>query len=215
MRASQPRTMVVAQARSPAITAEGPAQEGSDATTPMGGGLALGLAGGLIGGLVVVDRDQRANRRRAGWMKRCEIDDPVEEIRDDFAETLAAMLSVEVLETDRRTKATTPEDVIKDHQGADLILDIRTSKWGVHRVAAESRRAVHFAAGYEGTLRLIDARRRAVVAEATCAIQFSNDDDPPTLNELFEDDCALLKKGLTLSAQTCARRFRTRALGLD
>jgi len=82
-------------------------------------------------------------------------------------------------------------------------------------VRCGARRAVHFAAGYEGTLRLIDARRRAVVAEATCAIQFSNDGDPPTLNELFDDDCALLRKGISLSAQTCAKRLRTRALGLD
>ena len=121
-----------------------------------------------------------------------------------------------MLESDRRTKATTPEDVIKDHPGADLILDIRTSKWGIHRVEAESsaRRFISPPAT-RGRSRLIDARRRAVVAEATCAIQFSNEDDPPTLNELFEDDCALLKKGLTLSAQTCAKRYRTRALGLD
>jgi hypothetical protein len=163
-----------------------------------------------------VDRNDRANRRRAAWMKQCEIDDPVEEIRDDFAETLAAVLSLEVLEPERRTKATDLPGIIKDHPGADLILDVRTSKWGIHRVGTESRgHEVHFAAGYEGSLRLIDARRSTVVAEASCAIQFSNDDDPPTLNELFEDECALLKKGVTLSAQTCAKRLRSRALGLD
>jgi len=206
MRASQPRTLVVAEDLSPAMTAEGPATEGYNPA----------LMFGLIGGIAAAGQDEGTNRKRAGWMKRCGIEDPVEEIRETATEDLAEMLSLEVLESERRTKSKTPDDVIKDYPGADLILDIRTSKWGIDRVkAASSRGEVHFAAIYEGSFRLIDARKSAVVAEATCAIQFSNGDDPPTLNQLFADDCALLKKGLTLSAQTCAKRYRTRVLGLE
>ena len=120
-----------------------------------------------------------------------------------------------MLESDRRTQAKDAEEVIKDYPGADLILDIRTSKWGIHRIEAPSTRGeVHFAVGYQGWLRLIDARKRAVVVETTCSIQFSNGDDPPTINELLEDDCALLDKGLLLTAQTCAKRLRA-ALGLE
>ena len=138
------------------------------------------------------------------------------QIRKTVAESIAEALSLEELETRRRTKAASPDDVVRDYAGVDLIVDIRTSRWGIHYVPGASVRGeVHFASIYEGSLRLIDARKSAVIAEATCAIQFSNGDDPPTLNELFEDDCALLRKGLTLSAQTCAKRYRTRALRLD
>ena len=90
-------------------------------------------------------------------MKGCESEDPVEEIRETVADSFAKALSLEVLESDRRTQAKDAEDVIKDYPGADLILDIRTSKWGIHRVEAPSTRGeVHFAVGYQGWLRLID-----------------------------------------------------------
>jgi hypothetical protein len=148
-------------------------------------------------------------------MRGCDVDDPVEDIRDDVAEALAAAMSLHVLEPARRTKAKDPEDVIQDYPGADLILDIRTSKWGIHRIKAPSpHNKVHFAVGYEGSVRLIDARKRAVIAEGTCSIQFSNGDDPPTITELLEDDCALLDKGLALDAATCTRRH-LETLGLE
>jgi hypothetical protein len=205
LRASQPRTLVVAEHRSPAMTAEGPAKEGFNPAYMLG----------AIGAVAAAAGDATANQKRAGWMKRCEIEDPVEQIRETVAEALAKTLSLEVLDADRRTKSTTVEGVIKDHPGVDLVLDIRTTRWGIHRVEAESARGlVHFAAAYEGSLQLIDARKSAVVAEGTCSIQFSNGGDPPTIRELLEDDCALLDKGLALSAATCAKRLLTKALGL-
>jgi hypothetical protein len=201
LRASQPRTMIVAQARSPVIISDGPPESEI-----------------WFRGLVGAIQYQTANQRRAGWMKRCEIDDPVDEIRDTVPENLAEALSIEVLESERKTKATSPEGIINDHPGADLIVDIRTSRWGITSVPPKNPRSplpIRFASFYQGSLTLIDARKGAVIAEASCAIQFSNGDDPPTLNELFEDDCALLRKGITLSAQTCSKLYRTRLLGVD
>jgi len=195
--------MVVAQARGPGITADGPWEYGL-------------FVLGIVGVMSAAIEADRANHKREGWMKRCEIDDPVDQIRETLADSLAETMSLVVLESDRRTRAVTPEGVIKDYPGADLILDIRTSKWGIHSPKTEStRRKIHYVAGYEGSFRLIDARKSAVVAEATCKIQFSNRGDPPTIKELLEDDCALLDEGLTLSAQTCAKHYRTRALGLE
>lgn len=208
LRASQPRTIVVAQARSPPLKAEGPAMEGLMGVS--------WFVAGLPGIAAASSYGETINRRRARFMKQCEIDDPIAQIREDLAEALAERLSIEVLDRERETKATDPVDVIKDHPGADLILDVRTSKWGIDRVEAESARGeVHFAALYEGSFRLIDARKSAVVAETTCVMRFKYGDGAPTLNELFEDDCARLKKGLTVSAHTCAKRYRTRALGID
>jgi hypothetical protein len=205
MRASKPRTLVVAADRSPAMTAEGPAKEGLEPLHMYG----------LVGAMAAWSRAEGANRKRTHWMKGCGIDDPVDDIRDAVAEALARTLSLQVLASDRRTQAKDTEGVILDYPGADLIVDIRTARWGIHRINVPSKNGlVHFAAGYDGSLRLIDARKRAVVAEATCSVQFSNGDDPPTIRELLEDDCALLDKGLMLSAQTCARRLRE-ALGLE
>jgi len=195
---------MVAADRSPPITAEGPAREGPD----------IRSAFGLVGAVMIAGRDQTANRKRARWMKGCGSEDPVDEIRETIGEELAQALSLHLVASDHRTKAKDPDDVIKDYPGADLILDIRTSKWGIHRFnGASVRGEVHFAVLYEGSVRLIDARKQAVVAEGTCSVQYSNGEDPPTITELLEDDCALLDKGLALTSETCTKRLRA-ALGL-
>jgi hypothetical protein len=221
LRATTPRTLVVAVDRSPPITSEGPVPGGVRPGVPIlipaliGGPVVAALVGGAMGGAMAAGQYQAANQKRARWMRGCDLDDPVDDIRADVAETLTSALSLHLLEPTHRTKAKDPEDVIQDYPGVDLILDIRTSRWGIHDVKGQRPKGkVHFAAGYDGSLRLIDARKRAVVAEASCSVQFSNGDDPPTITELLEDDCALLDKGLMLSAQTCAKRLRE-ALGLE
>jgi hypothetical protein len=211
LRASKPLTLVVAADRGPPITAEGPATERLrvGAAGMLVGGVVLNVGLGVMGGAIIAGQDQTANRKRGRWMKGCELDDPVDDIRDDVADALASAMSLHLVDSNRRTKAKALEDVIADYPGADLILDIRTTRWGIHRINAPSTRGeVHFAVGYDGTLRLIDARTRAVVAETACSVQFSNGEDPPTITELLEDDCTLLDKGLMLSATTCARRLR-------
>jgi hypothetical protein len=205
--ASQPRTLVVAQARSPRVDAAGLAKVGDPGLVFWSGGLgAVALAG----------RAQVANRKRVAWMNSCGVEDPAEEMRETIADDLANTLSLHLLESDRVTAAKDPEELIDDYGGADLILDIRTAKWGIHQVnnKPSPNGLVRFAVGYEGTVRLIDARTRAVIAQGTCEIQFTNGNDPPTLAELVADDCALLDRGLTLSAATCAKRHRA-ALGLE
>jgi hypothetical protein len=191
LRTSEPHTLAVSEVRSPAITAEGPAKEGPD----------LRYMFGLLGAMMVKADENKANKRRTRWMKGCdELDDPVDEIRETVADALAQHFTLEVVESDR---------------GGDLILDIRTFKWGIHHISAASRDAVHFAVAYAGTMKLIDARTQTVVAAARCSFEFRNGGDPPTINELLEDDCDLLKKGLRLTAKSCAERYQTRALGLD
>lgn len=204
LRASRPQTLVVVERASPAMTAEGPEKEGPDARRLLG----------LVGAVVIAGSERTANRRRARWMKGCESEDPVGEIRETIGEDFATALSLHLLASDHRTSAKDADDVISDHPGADLILDIRTSKWGIHRIEAPSRWGeVHFAVGYAGWLRLIDSRTRTVVVETTCSVQFSNGNAPPILNELFADDCALLDKGLAVTSETCTKRLRA-ALGL-
>jgi len=169
----------------------------------------------MIGAMAVSTRAEAANRKREAWMKWCGVEDPVDAIRETVADDFAETLSLEMIESDRVTDANDPEELIKGYGGADLILDIRTSKWGIHPINKPSPKGlVHFAVGYDGAVRLIDARTHAVIAQSTCSVQFSNGDAPPTLAELVADGCALLDKGLRLSGATCAKRHRA-ALGLE
>jgi len=210
LRASRPRTLAVAAFRGPPMTSEGRASERVHTYDVVPWIIYV-----PAGALAMAGRNEKANQRRARWMKGCGIDDPVEEIRETVADDLVTTLSLEVLASNRRTKSKNPDGVIDDYPGADLILDVRTTRWGIHRIkTSNSDGKVRFAVGYDGSVRLIDARTRAVVADADCSVQFSNGDDPPTITELLEDDCALLDKGLVLSAETCVKRHRA-ALGLE
>src|SRR3954471_9073302 len=77
LRASKPLTLIVAVDRSPPITAEGPAREGFRLMAP-----------GLMGAAILIGQDQTANQKRARWMRGCDLDDPVDDIRGDVAEAL-------------------------------------------------------------------------------------------------------------------------------
>src|SRR5262249_47419967 len=135
LRASRPRTLAVAAVRGPALTPEGRAGERGP-TSDVGPWVLGGATGGAPG---VGGRTEKANQRRARWLKGCGIDDPVAEIRETVADDLATTLSLELLESDRRTKAKNPGGVIDDYPGADLILDIRTTRWGIHRITTSNK----------------------------------------------------------------------------
>jgi hypothetical protein len=198
---------MVADHRSPPMSADGPAKRGFEPAY---------MNGLIMGGLVVAAKAQTANRKRVHWMKGCEPEDPADQLREVMGDALGKTFSLEVRESERTTRAKTLEDVIKVYPGVDLILDISTSNWGIRSVKAPNAKGqlVHFAVAYEGSLRLIDPRQRAVIAEATCLTQFTNGDAPPTVNELLEDDCALLNEGLKANAEACASWYRKTALGL-
>ena len=63
-------------------------------------------------------------------------------------------------------------------------------------------------------MRLIDARKGAVIAEGGCSGDVVNAADLPTSSQLLADDCALLKEKLAATAEYCADRYRTWVLGL-
>src|SRR3954463_9070331 len=93
LRASHPRTLMLADRRSPPITVEGPAKEGPDVRRLFG----------LVGAVVIAGSDRRANKRRARWMKGCSSEDPVAQMRETVGDDLAKALSLDLMEADRPT----------------------------------------------------------------------------------------------------------------
>jgi hypothetical protein len=92
---------------------------------------------------------------------------------------------------------------------ADLVLDVRTTRWGVSPTSA-TRYAIH----YQGRLRLIDTRRRAVVADGTCVVEPDHQPNDPSWDALMWNDAASLKERLWKVIERCADDYRTRVLGM-
>lgn len=90
-----------------------------------------------------------------------------------------------------------------------LLLEVQTSRWGFQAV-----RFAHYGTFYEGTLRLIDLRTKAVMAEGTCVSYPTDTPDAPILEALFSDHARILKEQLNVLESFCTDDYRTRILGL-
>ena len=98
-----------------------------------------------------------------------------------------------------------------DPSAADLLVQLRTLKWGL---LANRENALWLQ--YEGTLRLLDRRTGAVLAEGSCSNPppRSDTEQPPVYMAWVFEDGALLKQELWKIANRCADEYITRVLAL-
>jgi hypothetical protein len=108
-----------------------------------------------------------------------------------------------------QTRGTSAEELSDEYQHADVVLDVRTTRWGVSPTSA-----TRYAIFYEGSLKLIDTRRRAIIAEGTCAVRPDHQPDDPSYDALMWNDATILKEKLPNVIQACVDHYRTRVLGL-
>jgi hypothetical protein len=98
-----------------------------------------------------------------------------------------------------------------DQAEADVIIDLRTVQWGL-----TANRDNNYWLDYVGTLRVIDGRTGAVLAEGTCTSPAprSDADQPPSLLAWGLDGAGLLRRELWKTADRCAADYLTRVLKL-
>jgi hypothetical protein len=95
---------------------------------------------------------------------------------------------------------------------ARFVIDVRTVGWGVSYLPSNW---THYSIGYRGTARLIDTETGTVLAEGSCSTSTRESKNPPTYDELKENDAALVKTVVAEITSTCARRFESEMLGLE
>jgi hypothetical protein len=102
-------------------------------------------------------------------------------------------------------------DLVKNANGSDLVLDIRTinwsfvyfpTSWGKYRVI------------YSARLRLVDAKSGRVLAEGGCHRVPEQSAQAPSYGELLADSAARLKQELKTAAEFCISEFKTKTLAL-
>jgi hypothetical protein len=125
---------------------------------------------------------------------KMKLEDPAKAIRAELGPRLSKRFSLQP-----PPPATTP----------DLVLEIATTSWMIlaSGVGESSLR-------YEGTLKLTDRRRNAVLAEGICKIDPSPPEGVRSCDDLVKNNGAALKESLRDVAQYCTEDYRTRLLGL-
>jgi hypothetical protein len=183
LRATNPRIVRVKRWRPPKFDAE-----------TMNGAF---LMGGLIGAAVgaVVEGSDRKKLTQGG------IDEPAVHIREVLGAALARRFSLQIVTTDERVPGLAP--------GADLLLDVRTTEWGV----APTGRG-RYGVKYEGTLRLVDVRTAKTIAEGVCSSRPLDHPDNPSFDDLRANTSERLRDAIREVSEFCAEDYRTRILGL-
>jgi hypothetical protein len=134
--------------------------------------------------------------------------DPAMLMRMDIGLAMKKRFSVEVIDQD----VNMDDRDARPNAGArpaDLMLDIRTTDWGI-----VPTRIRHYTAKYEGTLTLTDLRTGKILARADCGGRPVDTADNPTFDELKEGGASRAKAMVKQAGEYCFLDYRKRVLGL-
>jgi hypothetical protein len=195
LRASQPRTLAVVKVATPRFAAE--TSEGQLIAAFFG---PVGAATAAVASVSSGEALARDNR----------IADPAIDVGWALAQSLMRKYSLEFVKTPGRwSPGATVEDLADTFGSADLVLEIGTSDWGFRPTGLG-----RYGVTYDGTVRLVDTRKRAVVAEGVCASHPLDSRDAPSHEQLLANDGAALKDLMRSTKEFCLRDYRTRIFGL-
>jgi hypothetical protein len=139
--------------------------------------------------------------------------DPAFDVGDALADALVQTYSLDRVTVTQDSPPGDPTPVVRRPRvGADLVLDVRTTWWGIR--FAPSQRLGRYAVHLEMEAVLTDLRSGKVLARGACI-----GDDPKTaagrLYDDFEADRgALVRQQLALAADRCAYFLGTKTLSL-
>lgn len=145
------------------------------------------------------------------------IADPAIRMRLELSQALVKRFSVKVVAQRSQVKVVPPRPQVDDSDPAghpitdraDLLLDIRTTDWGI-----VPTRLRHYAAKYEGTLVLTDLRTGEILARAECGGRPLDNSANPTFERLKAGGASLAKEMIAEAGDVCFQVFRKEVLGL-
>ena len=90
--------------------------------------------------------------------------------------------------------------LVANNKHADYLLDIKTINWMFSYYPTDW---THYRVIYNARLRLIDTKAGKVIAETMCQTVQGDDKNPPTHDQLLDNNASLLKDYLTKGAIQC------------
>jgi hypothetical protein len=198
LRASQPRSIVAANL---------PLHDFVVGANVSGGWALLGPAF-MVGAALVdtMDADQSEAKLRRGTP----LADPALKIRASLLEGMARRFSLQIANSGPlEPNATSPAGLATHYKGIDLILDVRTSDWGLRSFGAGN-----YGVSYDGTLTLVDGRTGQIVAQGICTSHPVTLSDGPSRQKLTAEDATLMRETVAAITNECVEDYRKRVLGL-
>lgn len=151
---------------------------------------------GMVGGMAMIAEGNSIIRENG-------IDDPARKISRGLAEQLVATRAMQLKP---RSVVEAPNDeigtLVSLYPGADYLLDIKTFGWMFSYYPTDW---AHYRVTYSARLRLIETSSKRVVAETLCSGVQGDDQNPPSKDQLLENQAALLKTYFDRAADNCVQ----------
>lgn len=139
------------------------------------------------------------------------VEDPAHYIGSELAGFLS---QANALKYSSAVKATPTDDIgelIKQSDGADYILDVRTINWSFAYFPTDWD---NYRVIYSAKLRFYDAKSETLLAEGFCSRVPEQTPESPSRDELLADHASRLKQELQISAEECLKKFKTDVLAI-
>jgi hypothetical protein len=128
------------------------------------------------------------------------IEDPAIAIGKGLQDKLKAAKNVAPATAPIATESDDLSSILSKSSGAQYILDYQTLNWMFNYYPTDWS---HYKVTYGGRLRLIDVVTKSVVAESGCSAVQGDDKNPPTKDQLLDNNAQLLKSYLAKAASDC------------
>jgi hypothetical protein len=140
------------------------------------------------------------------------VDDPAVYIGDKLLADLANVNALTVVQKNGAIADTNEPDKLSAlYPHADVLLDVQTVNWSLAYFPTDFN---NYRVIYSVKMRLIDTKKRKVMAEGFCARVPEKTDDAPSYDALVGSNAAGLKKELMVAADYCVSELRTKVLAL-
>lgn len=160
--------------------------------------------GGLIGAAAMISAGNEI-------VAHNDIQDPARHISERLGRALKDSYGVRLASRETAIVSDEISEIVSNSPDADLVLDTRTinwslayfpTSWGKYRVI------------YSARLRLVDVKRRKVLAEGGCRHLPEETEMSPSYDELIANNAARLKLELAAAAAFCAGEFGSKTLAM-
>lgn len=129
------------------------------------------------------------------------IPDPAIAIKSGLVENMQKARAIKVIDSSGTVSSDDAvNNLIAEYGSVDYILDIKTLNWMFNYYPTDWS---HYRVTYQARLRLIDTASKDVIAETMCSSVQGDDENPPTKDDLLENEAALLKDYLEKASQAC------------
>ena len=167
----------------------------SQYTTPDFTSFTAGKAAfGLLGAAAMISEGNEI-------VKKNNIEDPALKISQELAVKLKEIRSMTVVSNGNSTA--TNDDIsllLSTYPKTDYLVDAKTLGWMFNYYPTDWS---HYKVTYSARFRLIESSTKKVIAETLCQSVQGDDKNPPTKDQLLENQAKLLKEHLGKAASAC------------